>query len=319
MRHHPVFDFRPDELVALRALTPDQAMAAAGSTRDALLTRRQLAAIGLGDAAVKRRVARRSLHRRHHGVYVVGRPDLTRRGELRAAVLRAGRTAVLSHRSAAWLLDLVSTQGRIDVTVTRRIARPAPGHRIDLHYTARWRPADVLWRDGLPCTSVERTLADLAGSAPLDDFDRAWNAADAFVLLDVHRLRAQILRGRTGATIMRARLERLDETPPTKPVLEDVSLALFARFDIRPPICQWPLAAADRSGRVDFVWIDERVALEVDGRRWHAIQDAHDRDRGRDLDLREAGFDPHRYVWHQIRDDGPRVARIIAAALAARA
>lgn len=32
------------------------------------------------------------------------------------------------------------------------------------------------------------------------------------------------------------------------------------------PLCQWPLAAEDRSGRVDFIYVPQRLALELDGR-----------------------------------------------------
>jgi len=280
------------------------------------LNHRQLVALGLSGSAITRRARRGLLFVRHRGVYAVGRADLTIRGEVRAALLRCGRGAISSHRTAAWLLDLLGARRRIDVTITGRAAAPGGDSSIKLHYTSRWLPREVVWIEGFPCTSVARTLADLAGTSPAKEFGWAWDNADQQRLIDVGRISAQIARQRVGAAVLRARLEHHDEAPPTESVLEELFLDLCRSCSIRLPVCQWPLAAEDRSGRVDFVWVPERVAVEVDGRRWHAIQSAHDRDREKDLALRDVGFDPHRYVYRQVRYEGPRVGRIVQRALA---
>ncbi len=115
--------------------------------------------------------------------------------------------------------------------------------------------------------------------------------------------------------MLRERLEHHDEVPPTESVLEELFLDLCRTFGIPLPVCQWPLAAADRSGRVDFVWPDHGLALEVDGRRWHAIQAAFEQDRDRDLALRRAGFDPHRYTHRQIAERAAEVAGVVLDAL----
>ncbi len=313
--YNPLFDFRREELDRLKALPADRAIADAAASRDGVLDHRQLSALGLSGSAITRRVQRGLLFVRHRGVYAAGRADLTLRGEVRAALLRCGRGAVLSHRTAAWLLDLLGARRRIDVTITGRAAAPGHGSSIKLHYTSRWLPREVVWIDGFPCTSVARTLADLAGTSPAKEFGWAWDNADQQVLIDLRQITAQIARRRAGAAVLRGRLEHHNEAPPTESVLEELFLELCRSCSIRAPVCQWPLAAEDRRGRVDFVWVPERVAVEVDGRRWHAIQSAHDRDREKDLALRDAGFDPHRYVYRQVRDEGPRVGRIVRSAL----
>lgn len=318
MSAHPIFDFSAAELAQLRSLPRDHAVCEAAAARDGVLSLRQLLAIGLSRSAIVRRVERRLLHPRHRGVFAVGRADLTRRGEVRAALLRCGRRAVLSHATAAWLLDLLGARSRIDVTVAGR-PRPLESRSpIALHLTGRWLPHEVVWVHGFPCTSVARTLADLAGQADKRPFSRAWNSADRQLLLDVGALGVEIVRQRAGAPILRARIEHYTAAAPTESVLEELFLDLCAAFAIPPPVCQWPLEAEDRQGRVDFVWPDRGVALEVDGRRWHAIQAAHDRDRQKDLELREAGFDPHRYTYWQVVGQAARVARIVLAALERR-
>jgi hypothetical protein len=68
-----------------------------------VVSRGQLLALGMHPQAVKHRVSTGRLHAVHRGVYAVGRRDLSRNGELMAAVLACGQGAVLSHRSAAEL------------------------------------------------------------------------------------------------------------------------------------------------------------------------------------------------------------------------
>ena len=115
--------------------------------------------------------------------------------------------------------------------------------------------------------------------------------------------------------MLRARLVRYDTAPPVESVLEELFLELCDRFGIPQPVCQWVLGVGDRSGRVDFVWPGLGVAVEVDGRRWHAIQAAHDLDREKDLALRKAGYDPHRYTYWQVVNKAPEVAAVVLAAL----
>ena len=318
MHHHPLFDIGLAERAQLRALSPHHAVAAAAAARDGVLTHAQLVVCGLSKAAISRRLATKLLFVRHRSVYAVGRFDLTRRGRLRAALLRCGRTAALSHHTAATHADLVDARPRIAITVTGTPRRPERGSGIDLHYTTHWEPGEVVWLDGLPCTSVERTVADLAGQSDDRDFRRAWKAADGRDLLDVGRLGAQAARGRAGAGLVRRRLEDRVETPPTESELEDMWLEVSDAAGLPRPIAQWPLQIGDRTGRVDFVYLPHRVALELDSRTWHAARDAMTADRAKDLALREAGFDPHRYTYWQVRDEGPRLTAIVAAALAAR-
>jgi hypothetical protein len=316
MAFHPLFDLEPAERAHLRTLPVGRRIVTAAAPRDGVLTHRQLRALGVSASAITRRLHNGLLHERHRGVYAVGRSDLTRRGRLRAALLRYGRSAVLSHRTAAAEHELLPARGRVDVTVTARPDRPPRSAGVDLFYTRRWLDGDVVWVEGLPCTSVARTLADLAGGTRRRDFVRAWNRADQQLALDVGPLGRQIGRRRRGWRTLRARLEHYAAAPATESVLEDMVLEMCARFGIPPPVCQWPLAVEDRSGRADFVWVDEGVALEADSRAWHAVQEAYERDRAKDLALRQAGFDPHRYTYWQIKHKAPEVAAVLVAALA---
>src|SRR5690242_16548789 len=67
------------------------------------LSRDQLRAGGLSDSALRDWVRTGRLHRRYHGVYLLGHRAITQRGEWWAAVLAGGEGTVLSHFAAAAL------------------------------------------------------------------------------------------------------------------------------------------------------------------------------------------------------------------------
>src|SRR3954453_20374812 len=101
----------------------------------------QLLSVGLSASAVRERVAAGRLHRIHQGVYAVGRPDVTIKGRWMAAVLACGDGALLSHRSAATLHELLNARaGRIHVTVPRRTPIARAG--ISAHRSTCLAPKD---------------------------------------------------------------------------------------------------------------------------------------------------------------------------------
>jgi hypothetical protein len=138
-------------------------VAALAATQCAHVTAAQLHAAGLSAGAIALRVRRGRLHRVHRGVYTVGLPNHTMVGAWMAAVLACGEGALLSHESAAQLWA-VSPRVRSDfphVTVPdngRRHRRP----RIALHRSRHLPPGVVARHRGIPVTSPERTVIDLA-------------------------------------------------------------------------------------------------------------------------------------------------------------
>src|SRR5205085_12535471 len=127
-----------------------------------VLSLAQLVDLGLASSTVRERAAENRLHRSHRGVYsLVPRSLLSRQGHWMAAVLACGPGAVLSHRTAAALHELRPTQrANIDVTVPSRSRRRHPG--IDIHRSTTLTAADITIVNGIPCTTVARTMFDLA-------------------------------------------------------------------------------------------------------------------------------------------------------------
>lgn len=123
----------------------------------------QLLECGVERDRIKRWVADGRLRREHVGVYTLGHPDESPRGVYRSAVLAAGSGAVLSHRSAAYLLRLVRRLPATDPEVTIPVDNGRRRAGVCIHRSPL--PAlDVSILVGIPITTVPRTLLDLAPS-----------------------------------------------------------------------------------------------------------------------------------------------------------
>ena len=70
---------------------------------------------------------------------------------------------------------------------------------------------------------------------------------------------------------------------------------------------------------VDALWRERQVVVEPDGHRAHALPAANERDRERELRLRDAGFAVLRYTWQQVNDQPDRVTADLRRAIAAEA
>jgi very-short-patch-repair endonuclease len=69
---------------------------------------------------------------------------------------------------------------------------------------------------------------------------------------------------------------------------------------------------------VDALWREQRLVVELDGHAAHANAAAAERDRGRELLLRGAGFRVIRYTWAQVTGAPEAVIADLRAALARR-
>jgi predicted transcriptional regulator of viral defense system len=283
----------------------DAALAALAGGRHAVFGLDELRALGLSTSAVHKRTASGRLHRCHRGVYsVVPLPLLTRKGHWMAAALACGPGAVVSHVQAAALHGLRPTEAsRIHVTV------PGGGRRcrrtIWVHRSRVLTPADVTTVEGIPCTSVARTLFDISEMISRRGLERAFDSSETLELFDLGAIEDQLERNptRAGARKVRAVLdEHYIGSTVTESELEEAFLALCRRIDIPEPQLQQWLMLPDGGPpiRADFLWRGQRVVVEVDGRRFHRTTQAVPRDGRRDQRLTVHGWRPIRTDGHQI-------------------
>jgi hypothetical protein len=276
----------------------------------------QLHAAGLRRSAIEKRVRRGWLHRVHRQVYAVGHPRLMGRGQMWAAVLAGGGVdvAVLSHRTAAAAWDLSPMpSGKVDVTSLQRSTSTT---RLRVHRGQRLDPLNDVVRqpDGLPVTSVARTLVDLAGVLTGQQLERTCHRAEVLRRLDAaHVERLLTTTRRRGARNLRTALATLTRADPdiTRSELEERFLALVAAAGLPRPVVNARVAGFE----VDFLWREQFLIVETDGAATHLTPGAFEGDRRKDATLKVAGFRVVRFTWRQITDDGPRVVDVVFALL----
>jgi predicted transcriptional regulator of viral defense system len=284
----------------------------------------QLLELGLSARAAQLRADAGRLHRIHHSVYsVMPLTLLGRNGRYMAAVLACGPSAAISHRSAAALLELRSTsRANIDVTIPQR--SPRKHKRLDIHRSTTLAPEDVAPKHGIPCTTVARTLLDLAQVITRRQLERALDQAEILQLLDIHTLLDQIERNKARPAAKRLRAV-LDEhyigSTPTWSELEELLLAGCRRRDLPMPEVNGLVDPHDGDPnvlRVDFIWREHRVIVETDGYRTHGTRQAQEEDRWRDQRLQAAGWVVMRITWRQLTRNPDEVLERLARLLRRR-
>jgi predicted transcriptional regulator of viral defense system len=283
----------------------DAALAALASSQHGVFSLSQLVGLGLSESAVHKRAATGRLHRVHLGVYSLAPPNLlTREGRFMAAVLACGEGAVLSHRSAAMLLGLLwSERAKIDVTVPTRGARCRRG--IDLHRSTTLTPVDTTHVNNIPCTTVARTQLDIADVLDQRRVERAFDQADVLEVFDLRALEDQLARNATrpGAALVRTVLaEHYIGSTPTWSEFEERFLGVCRSTGVpAPQVNVWiTLDDGERPIRADFVWREQRIAIETDGRKTHRTAQAFERDRRNDQRLTVARWRPVRVTRRQL-------------------
>jgi predicted transcriptional regulator of viral defense system len=283
----------------------DAAIASLAARQHGMLGVGQLAAVGLSVNAVQKRAASGRLHRIHRGVYsLTPKRLLTREGHWMAAVLSCGPSAVVSHRTAAKLHGLLDYNGaKLDVTVPGRRGRRR-GY-IVVHGSTTLTPSDVTVVNNIPCTTVARTLIDLAEVLDRRRLERAFDQADVEEVLDMAAITDQLERNSTRPAARKTRALLAEHYPgstPTESQLEEEFLGLCRRVGLpQPEVQQW-INLPDRGDpiRADFLWRQERVVVETDGDNYHKTSQRRSSDRRKDQRLTVYGFRPVRTDWKQV-------------------
>jgi Protein of unknown function (DUF559) len=232
-------------------------------------------------------------------------------------VLWLGPDALISHRSAAAVWDLLPTiRSTIDVTHPGRSRHSRPG--ILVHRVRRLHIADRNVRDGIPVTGVARTLLDLAEVVSPRQLERSVEQAERLRLFDLGEVEDlfERSRGRRGLRPLRALLgDAVAEPPPTRSELERCFLDLCRGASLpRPAVNIWVAGF-----EVDALWRRQRLVVELDGHAFHNSRGAFERDRFRDAELQLAGYRVVRLTHRRLAREPAAVAALLRALLATSA
>ncbi|HET7120957.1 MAG TPA: type IV toxin-antitoxin system AbiEi family antitoxin domain-containing protein [Solirubrobacterales bacterium] len=291
-------------------------MAALAERQYGVVGRWQLLGEGWSDGAIRARIAHGRLHPLHAGVYRVGHGLVQQEGRWMAAVLAFGPTAVLSHWSAAglWLIRANSRE-IIDVTAPWK-SRSWKG--VKRHHKAL-PPDEVTVREGIPVTTVPRTILDLAATVPVDAVENLLRETEFREHRDKLSLLDLIKRypGRRGVRRVRLALEALEDDPPgrRRRGLEE-RFAAFLRIHAlpQPRFNDW-IVLGEKRYQVDCHWPDTHLIVELDSWQAHSTRSAFRSDRARDRALLLAGYRVSRITWAQLDDEPERIAADLRALL----
>jgi very-short-patch-repair endonuclease len=262
----------------------DDRIRAIAEPQRARVARSQLLATGISRSAIGRRVRSGRLELIHRGVYGLPHSAELPLAAETAALLACGAGAILSHHSAA-------TLWRLRPGVARPVHVTLPGHRgcpaptgVVVHRCVTISAADVCVHEGLPVTSPARTLLDVAGTVSdrevellLDEslFVRriltVTQVAEVLARAGNHPGRARLARVACGYT----HSSKIDSQP------EERMLALIRAANLPEPRVQVHVL----DYRLDFLWPELRLAVEVDAYGTHGSRARFEADRRRDARL----------------------------------
>jgi very-short-patch-repair endonuclease len=268
--------------------------------QEGLLSSAQLAA-----AATKRQRQRflsaRWLHPVGPRVYAVAGVPTTHRYHLRLGLLSLGERSWVSYEAAATLHSLDrSRPDAVEFTV------PRSKRGIDLPYTVHttdmMKPLDFVEVDGFRVMSATRTILDLAHARA--HTQRVEAAIDSAVRLglsspEVLAVRLETLRGsgRWGCRLV----EDLIVDAGGHTMLERRFLQLVRLAGLPRPRTQVVHRKNGRHvARVDFLFDEAGVVIEVTGRLGHSTPTERARDAQRRNELQDIGRRVYEYTWEDV-------------------
>ena len=238
----------------------------------------------------------------YRGVYAVGHTDLSRAGECLAAVLAVGPGALLSYYSAGWLWGI--WRGSPEPLRGHRLRAAAPSRRraeSSRHRARNLVDDDRAIVDGIPVTSVARTLLDLAWKLPRRPASPRCSpgrrARTPRPRRDRGGGRSQPRPPRREAPPLRAR--DIYRTADLRPLRVRAALRRPPR---RAQACRGPPPAGTRSATSSTSTGPScRFGVELDTYETHGTRDAFESDHDRDLALTLAGIETIRVSERQFR------------------
>ena len=276
--------------------TADQELAAVAASQHGVVTRAQLLAVGISESAIERRLRKGVLWRAHLGVYRVGHSAPSLAAQYLAAVFACGQGALLRGRAAAHLVRLVKGSPPAPEVLTPT-ERHVPGVR-----TVRSRridPRDRIVYDGIPTTTIPRTLVDLAAWLNAEELALAFHEATVLHHTTPRHVEEVLARrpNAPGAGALRRVIH--GDVRVALSVIERrfIELLVSAGLDL-------PETNRNVGGRrVDCRWPKRGLTVELDGYRFHRSRHAWEQDRRREREAYARGDDFRRFTYGDVMED----------------
>lgn len=293
--------------------------------RAGIVTRTELVASGWSTSGIDRALASGSLRRIGVGVYRVQGAPWTRQASRLAALAMAGSGAVLARASAAelhGLVDPVPGPHQVLIPHSRRPLGTDPS-LTRISRTRTLADVDRVEVNGVPSTSVARTLLDLSPTTEHRALAELAARAIQRHLVTVAEFRDvldrnPVARGRRG--LVRG-LELLgDDAERIRSEVEVAALAAIVAAGLPRPEVGYAVPGPDGRpiAEVDLTYPSLRLAIEIDGFRWHSTPARKVADEQRQNCLVLAGWTVLRFSAAIVRTEPQVLVRAVRDAIAAR-
>ncbi len=272
----------------------------------------QLVYLGVSKGAITSWRSRGMLRKVLPRVYALGHAARSVEASLFEAVLYAGPGAALSHMTAAWWRGLIAFPDHVIHVSTPRRVPSLPG--IVVHPR---RNVERRLVRGIPTTSVEQAVLDLAATGEERLVRKALGQLDYHDSLDLHALDAVCGNGRPGSGLLRGMLAVHDPGFGRVNGEEEYDfLAQCQAWGVEPlPLIDQRIGGV----QIDAYWPQQRFGVDLDGRQAHSSWAQIKHDRANELILRRHSVYLVRYHWDLIHAHGTEVRTEILRTLQERA
>lgn len=239
----------------------DARLLAIAGRQHSAFTRQQALEIGFTPKMIQGRLELGLWRAVYRGVYVISGSHRSSRQAVMAACLATA--GVAAGRSAGALYGLVPEGAATAVLVSRSSRRARPG--VTVLQTGDIRRGDRVAIDGIPATSVARTIIDLARSLDQDALEMVVDRALTRRLITIERLTRRAERvssGRPGARTLHKVLAERGPRPETS--LERRLLRILQRGGFHEFVPQEWVRVGDERFRIDLLDRRRKVAVEAD-------------------------------------------------------
>ena len=288
-----------------KAKTKYDGLRAMAASQDNVVTRAQLLAAGFSDDQIGRMLRRGHWTQLQRGVYLLSPGPATWCQRARAAQWAGGSCVALDAGSALlfWGTD-GPIEGAVELTtIATDEGRPKPAGVVVRRPSRR---VSTRMRNGVQVACIEDALLSFAA---LSKDRRQVEVAVESALLSRRTTERKIWRtiamnsrhGVRGVALLRSVMENRPVGKPARSILELEVLDLIRASGL--PLPSRNVDVVDGNGErreIDLCYVDQRGAIEADGRRWHATATQRATDKRRQAALEAVGFRFVRVTWDDV-------------------
>lgn len=295
---------------------PETRLQTIAARQGGVITRSQALSAGMTDRQIGYRVSTDRWTRLSFGGYRT--IDMHGRENLMRAAVSVLPGAVASHSSAAAVHSLNHVDTRVvSVSVDASSTHDFPG--VVVHRTRDLASEHVLVIDGVPTTTVARSIVDLASVAHRRRLHLIVSDAIASKKTsanEINQVLTQVARrGRRGVVAVRQEVEQWIGVPTDVSALEAAGFRLLESMAVAEWTTEYPIPWSINK-RFDVAFPTRRVAIEWDSRRWHTLAKAFESDRQRDAEAMTHGWRILRFTWDDVRNRPQYVVDTLRSVLA---